>query len=118
MQALKWIFIVIIIFIVLGFALQNQNQPVSIKVIQWQSPILPVYWFLYASFILGLLFWFVISTINIIRIKTDNRKLKKDIQKLRKELDRLRNVNIDESPALPEANDNKAEDQKEDQKKP
>ncbi len=118
MQALKWIFIVIFIFIILGFALQNQDQTVSIKLIQWQSPILPVYWFLYASFIFGLLFWFVISTINLIRIKTDNRKLKKEIQKLKKELDRLRNVNIDDTPALPEANAEKTEDEKEERKKP
>lgn len=101
MQAVKWIFIILIIFMILGFALQNQDQTVSIQVIQWQSPQLPIYWFIYAAFIFGLVFWIVISTINIIRIKTDNRKLKKEIQKLQKELDRLRNVNIDETPALP-----------------
>lgn len=101
MQALKWIFIILVIFIILGFALQNQDQTVSIKVIQWQSPILPIYWFIYAAFIFGLVFWIAISTINIIRIKTDNRKLKKEVQKLQKELDRLRNVDIDETPTLP-----------------
>ncbi len=96
MQIVKWILMILFVVIVLGFALQNQEQTVSIKMIQWTSPVLPVYWFIFASFVLGFLFWLVVSSLNFLRLKSETRKITKENQKLKKELDRLRNLEIDE----------------------
>lgn len=96
MWILRWILGALLIIIILGFALQNQDQTVSVKIIKWQSPVLPLYFFLYISFGAGILTWVLVSAINILKLKGDILKLQKENRKTRDELNRLRNVNIEE----------------------
>ena len=96
MWILRWILGALLIIVILGFALQNQDQTVSVKILKWQSPILPLYFFLYLSFGAGILTWVIVSALNILKHKGEILKLQKEIRKTRDELDRLRNVSIDE----------------------
>ena len=96
MWIIRWIISAFVILIILGFALQNQEQMVSVRVLTWQSPNLPLYLFLYIAFAAGVLVWALISALNIIKLKGDLRKLQKDNRKITDELNRLRNVNIEE----------------------
>lgn len=96
MWILRWILGALLIIIILGFALQNQDQTVSVKIIKWQSPVLPLYFFLYISFGAGILIWVIASALNILKLKGDILKLQKENRKTRDELNRLRNANIEE----------------------
>jgi len=96
MWILRWILGALLIIIILGFALQNQDQTVSVKIIKWQSPVLPLYFFLYISFGAGILTWVIASALNILKLKGDILKLQKENRKTRDELNRLRNANIEE----------------------
>lgn len=96
MWILRWILGAVLIIIILGFALQNQEQTVAVKIFRWQSPVLPLYFFLYLSFGVGLLTWVIVSALNILKLKGDIHKLKRDNHKLRDELNRLRNANIED----------------------
>jgi uncharacterized integral membrane protein len=102
MWIVRWVIIALLILIVLGFALQNQEQTVSVRILRWQSPVLPLYLFLYLSFGAGLLFWVLISALNTIKLRGEIFKLNRENRKIREELNRLRNVSIEddiESPA-------------------
>ncbi len=102
MWIVRWILIALLILIVLGFALQNQDQTVSVRILKWQSPILPLYLFLYVSFGAGLLFWVLISALNAIKMKGEIFKLNRENRKIRDELNRLRNVTIEDDLDVPD----------------
>lgn len=96
MWIVRWILGALIIIIVLGFALQNQDQTASVVIINWQSPVLPLYIYLYFAFGSGLLFWALISIFNVLKLKGSTLKLQRENKKLREELAKLRNVDIDD----------------------
>ena len=93
----RWILGAVIIIVVLGFALQNQEQTASVMILNWQSPVLPLYIFLYFAFGAGLVFWALVSIYNILRLKGNIHRLQKENKKIRDELNRLRNADIDET---------------------
>lgn len=85
----------LIILAVLGFALQNTEQTASVMIVKWQSPVLPLYIFLYFAFGAGMIFWALVSIYNILKLKGNIHRLQKENKKIRDELNRLRNVDID-----------------------
>jgi len=97
----RWIFGLIIIVAILGFALQNQDQTVSVLIVKWQSPPLPLYIYLYFAFGAGLLCWALVSIFKVLHLKSVNIRLQRENKKLHNQLDRLRNADIDEP--LPES---------------
>ena len=96
MWIIKWLFIAIIMLAILGFALQNQEQTVSVRVISWESAELPLYFFLYIAFGVGLILGIILPAINLFQMKTEVRRTRKDSRKTREELNRLRNADIEE----------------------
>ena len=98
MWIVKWILFILFFLILVGFALQNQSQEVSVVILKgkWQTVNLPLWVFLYAAFAIGVLFSIIISILNIIKLKTENMRLQKQHRKVKEELNRLRNVSIDE----------------------
>ncbi|MFO7891534.1 MAG: LapA family protein [bacterium] len=96
MWIFKWIFGALLIIIILGFAIQNQEQTVSVHIIKWQSPIVPLYLIVYLSFIAGLVTWLIVSSFKIFSMKGNNLSLQKELKKVKEELNRLRNANIEE----------------------
>jgi uncharacterized integral membrane protein len=96
MWIVKWILFILFFLILVGFALQNQDQEVSVQLLKWRTINLPLWIFLYAAFAIGVLFSIIISILNIIKLKTENMRLQKQHRKVKEELNRLRNVSIDE----------------------
>jgi uncharacterized integral membrane protein len=96
MWIVKWILFILFFLILVGFALQNQDQEVSVQLLKWRTINLPLWVFLYAAFAIGVLFSIIISILNIIKLKTENMRLQKQHRKVKEELNRLRNVSIDE----------------------
>lgn len=97
MWILRWLLGAVTIIVVLGFALQNQEQTASVMILKWQSPVLPLYIYLYFAFGAGLLFWALLTAVNMIKLKGNIHRLQKENQKIRAELNRLRNIDIDEA---------------------
>lgn len=101
MWIVRWILGALLIIIILGFALQNQDQTVTVNILKWQSPVLPLYFFLYLAYAAGILTWLLVSTLNILRLKGDLHKLHREKRKITEELNRMRNANIEEVVAPP-----------------
>ncbi|MCD6115989.1 LapA family protein [bacterium] len=98
MWVFRWILTALVILIILGFALQNQEQTVSVHVLNWTTSNLPLYFILYISFAAGVLTWVLVSMLNMLKLKNTIHKLEKQNTKIREELNKLRNINIDDEP--------------------
>lgn len=96
MSIIRWILSALVILIILGFALQNQEQTVSVRILKWASPNLPLYLVLYIAFGTGVLLWVVVSTLNFLKLKGEIHRLQRDNHKVKEELNRLRNASIEE----------------------
>ena len=97
MWIIRWLFIAVIVIVVIGFAMQNTGQTASVQFIKWETINLPLWVIMYASFAFGILFWLLISIVQIVVLKNENRKSRKEIKRLKTEVDKLRNISIDES---------------------
>ncbi|NOZ57624.1 MAG: LapA family protein [Calditrichaeota bacterium] len=95
MWIIRWLIGAVILLIVIGFALQNQEQTVSVSFLKWHTPNLPLWVYLYASFAVGLLTWFLVSIGNTLSLKAEVRRAQKEVKRLQEELDRLRNLSIE-----------------------
>jgi len=100
MWVFRWILTALVILVVLGFALQNQEQTVSVHILNWTTPNLPLYFILYISFAAGVLTWVLVSVFNMLKLKNVIHRLERQNQKIQDELNKLRNINIEEE--LPE----------------
>ncbi len=98
MWAVKWFLAVILILMVFGFALQNNDvdQKVTVSFVTWQYNAVPLWLVIYASFGFGVLFWLVVSVFQVLQFKSDIRRLNKSQNELQIELDNLRNLPIGE----------------------
>ena len=96
MWIVKWILFILFFLILVGFALQNQDQEASVQLLKWRTINLPLWVFLYSAFTIGVLFSIIISILNIFKLKAENMKLQKQHRKVKEELNRLRNASIDE----------------------
>ncbi len=96
MWIFKWILTVFFMLIVLLFAIQNQEQTVSIRFLNWISPNLPLYLLLYIAFASGILMWVLLSIMNILRLNNQIHRLQRENKKVKEELNHLRNASIEE----------------------
>ena len=104
MWIVRWILTALIILLILGFALQNQEQTVSVRILNWTTPNLPLYFFLYAAFAAGVLIWAVVSAFHMLKLKKTIHRLEKKNSRTQRELDKLRNITIEseEEEEIPE----------------
>ncbi len=98
MWAVKWVLAVILILMVFGFTLQNNNvdQKVAVYFVTWEYTAVPLWLVMYASFGLGVLFWLIVSVFQVLQFKSEIRRLNKSQNELQIELDNLRNLPIGE----------------------
>jgi uncharacterized integral membrane protein len=96
MWLIRWIVFIFFFLLILLFALQNQSQEVAVRLLNWQSPTLPLYLIVYLAFAAGIVFWLLFSAGVILRLKGRMRRLQKEDGKIREELNRLRNAAIEE----------------------
>lgn len=99
MWILKWILVVGVIVVILGFSLQNQEdeQRVYVRIGHWQSAQMPLYFHYFIAFIAGIFVWFVISALQIIQIQSELKSCRRESRQLSEELNALRNLPIEDS---------------------
>lgn len=96
MVLFKWLLTIFFILFVLLFALQNQEQEISVHFLHYTTPVLPLYLVVYGAFALGILFWFLFSAGYLLQLKSQIHSMQKENQKMKDELDHLRNASIEE----------------------
>ncbi len=98
MWAVKWVLAVILILMVFGFTLQNNNvdQKVAVYFVTWEYTAVPLWLVMYASFGFGVLFWLIVSGFQVLQFKSEISRLNKSQNELQIELDNLRNLPIGE----------------------
>ncbi len=101
MWIIKWILIVAVVIVFIGFAVQNADVHVPIKFYKWET-INPVsLWIvIYISFAAGIIFWLLVSLYQVLSFKAENRRCRKQVEKLQNELKRLRNVSVEDAMAM------------------
>ncbi|HDQ46366.1 MAG TPA: LapA family protein [bacterium] len=110
MWIFRWLLIAVVMLLILGFALQNQEQTVSVNILNYSTPNLPLYLILYIAFGAGLLLWVAVSMVHVLKLKGEIHRIQKENKKIREELNRMRNMgvvedentpDIDEAPPVP-----------------
>jgi uncharacterized integral membrane protein len=96
MWIIRWVVMLLVMLLVIGFAMLNSEQKVSISFYWWQTIDLPIWVVMYVAFAVGMVVWLFVSIFQVLALKNRMRKLKKENHQLKEELDRMRNVAIEE----------------------
>jgi len=96
MWIIKWVLGVFFILLFLLFALQNQEQTVSVRFLDRTTPNMPLYLIIYVAFAVGILLAVLASIFNILRLKNQIHRLQRESKKNKEELNRLRNASIED----------------------
>ncbi|MCX7835866.1 MAG: LapA family protein [bacterium] len=95
MVVLKWFILLFIVGIVLGFALQNQDQLVTVKIGWYQSPQIPLFLAIFIAFGTGIFLYFLLSLTHQLKIRGELSRARREYERLQDELNTLRNLNLD-----------------------
>jgi len=106
MWILRWVLIALIVFILLGFSLQN-TQETMINILGWSTGPIPIYLIVFLSFALSLVFFLLLAIFHQIRHHTQLSKCQKEIRQLKEELknqysmsSKTKNVQLEEKPSV------------------
>lgn len=90
MWIIRWIVLLVIIVIVLGFSLQNQGETVNVHLLNWESGPVPLYLALFISFGFGMVAFLLIAVFQQLQTLADLSREKRGRKKAEKELDEVR----------------------------
>ena len=93
MRILKGLSIVAVglVVVILGGVLYVDNHtPIALRLLDRQSPALPVFVWLYAAFATGAIAGFALCSFGFVRGKLEQRRLQRELRDRGRELDRLR----------------------------
>jgi len=105
MWIFRWIILIVVLFFLMGFLLQNSYDHVSVKVFGWTSPEWPLAYMLFLAGFVGYVISFLVAIVNQVRLRMQIAQLRKENRQVREELDRLRNLAIEEDMTPPMAMD-------------
>ncbi len=92
MASLRWLAFVIFAMVVLIFGMLAVNQEsVSLRLLDWQTPKISVFFWLLAAFAIGLSAGVVGMMLSGVKHRLERRKLNKSVETLRKEVATLKN---------------------------
>jgi len=97
MLIVRWVVMLLVMLLVIGFAMLNTEQKVSVSFYWWQTINLPLWVVMYVAFAIGMVVWLFVSIFQVLTLKNGMRKLNKENRHLKEELDRMRNVTIEEA---------------------
>ena len=86
MWIIRWIVLLIIIVVVLGFSLQNQGEVVNIHLLNWESGPVPLYLALFISFGFGMVAFLLIAVFQQLQTLSDLSREKRGRKKAETEL--------------------------------
>lgn len=101
MWIFRWIILIVVLFFLMGFLLQNSYDQVSVKVFGWTSPEWPLAYMLFLAGFVGYVISFLVAIVNQVRLRMQISQLRRENRQVREELDRLRNLAIEEDMTSP-----------------
>ncbi len=111
MWIVKWIFWVIVLFVIILFITQNVEflkQAHKLQFLFWETKeAIPIWVVMFISFAVGVLIWMIGSIFKVIELKGTVRKVSKENIALKRELNELRNIPIDDEAEAIEQIENK-----------
>ena len=96
MWIFRWFLLIVLLFFLVGFLSQNSDQIVSVRLMGWESPDLPLAYMLFLAGLVGYGLCLLVALVNQIRLRTQISQLRKLNRELQTELDRLRNFALEE----------------------
>ena len=98
MKVFNSVLFILMLFAVLGFSILNSQQTVDINLYWKHYYNVSMVIALFIAFMIGLIFWFLISTANNLVLRSNNRMLNRKIRELKEELRELRNASLLDDP--------------------
>jgi len=105
MNAVKWIIIFLLMFIIIWFAIENADQRVTVRLFKTVFTDVPLVLVMFESFIVGIILCFVVSLFQNVKLKMKLKSLNHEYEKLRKEVAELKGIDVKEVTEEPEEND-------------
>ena len=96
MWTLRWILFILVLFFVLGFSILNSGQSVDLNLFWSKYLGVSLVLALFIAFMLGVVFWFLVTVLQHLSLRKDNRVLRNRVRSLRDELRDLRNASFSE----------------------
>jgi uncharacterized integral membrane protein len=96
MWIIRTLFIVIILILLLGFAVQNAYQRVSINILSKQYANVPMIVVLFLAFVIGILVWLIFTIFQYFKMQADIYQERKRSRRLTEEIKALRNRPLQE----------------------
>ncbi len=96
MWIFRWFLLIVVLFFLVGFLSQNSEQIVSVKLMGWESPDLPLAYMMFLAGLVGYGLCLIVALINQIRLRSQLSHLRKLNRDMQTELDRLRNLALEE----------------------
>jgi len=96
MWIFRWVLLLFIVFFLVGFLSQNSDDKVMIRLMGWESPVLPLSFMLFLAALVGYIISLLVAVVNQIRLRAQISAMRKENKAVREELDRLRNFALEE----------------------
>jgi uncharacterized integral membrane protein len=100
MWIFKWIFWVLVLFVIIIFITQNVNflnEKFVLEFLFWKTSLpLPIWVVMFLSFVAGVIIWLVGSIFKVLELRSAVKRVNKENVVLKKELNELRNMPLDE----------------------
>jgi uncharacterized integral membrane protein len=95
MWILSWLFVLGVVILFMFFGFMNSNKEVILDFFWWNIKTQLVL-ALFVAFLVGIVTWFPIATIQYFKSQAEARRLRRENGRLQKELTELRNLSIEE----------------------
>jgi uncharacterized integral membrane protein len=96
MWIFRWVILLLVVFLLVGFLSQNSDDKVMIRLMGWESPELPLSFMLFLAALAGYIVSLLVAIINQIRLRAQISAMRRENREVREELDRLRNFALEE----------------------
>ncbi len=94
MWILRYLFVLIILIVILGFALQNMD-PTDVNIANTHFEDVPLYWVVFAAFGLGAVAFLPLALFHSFKHKLEVRRKESEIRKLKSELAKTESSHVD-----------------------
>jgi uncharacterized integral membrane protein len=101
MWIVRYAIAAVLIIALLGFTIQNSYQRVIVNIGAKTYDNVPLIFVIFIAFCVGIIFWFVISVVQYLRLSGQLAEQKKKLRNLGEELTTLRNLPLEEADEKP-----------------
>jgi len=95
MWILRWLLLIVVLFFLVGFLSQNADDVVTMRLMGWISPPMPLGYALLLAGVAGYVLSLLVALINQLRLRGQIAALRRKNRDLQTELDRLRNFALE-----------------------